>query len=51
MTSTSKSVYIDDTVNKYSNTCHKTIKLKPVDVNPGRFIVSIKENNKENPKF
>ena len=51
MTSTSKSVYIDDTVNKYSNTCHKTIKMKPVDVNPGRFIVSVKENNKENPKF
>ena len=51
MTSTSKSVYIDDTVNKYSKTYHKTIKMKPADVNPGRFIVSKKENNKENPKF
>ena len=35
MTSVSKNVYIDkldDIVNKYSNTCHSTIKMKPVDV-------------------
>ena len=35
MTSISRNVYIDkldDTVNKYNNTCHSTIKMKPVDV-------------------
>ena len=35
MTSVSKNVYIDkldDTINKYNNTYHSTIKLKPVDV-------------------
>ena len=34
MTSTSKTVYIDkldDAVNKYNNTYHRTIKMKPVD--------------------
>ena len=33
MTSVSKNVYIDkldDTVNEYNNTCHKTFKMKPV---------------------
>ena len=35
MTSISKKVYIDkldDIVNKYNNTYHRTIKMKPVDV-------------------
>ena len=35
MTSISKYVYIDkldDIVNKYDNTCHSTVKKKPVDV-------------------
>ena len=35
MNSVSKNVYIDkldDTVNKYNNTYHSTIKMKPVDV-------------------
>ena len=37
MTSISKNMYInklDDIVNKYKNTCHRTIKVKPVDVKP-----------------
>ena len=37
VTSVSKTVYIDDLddiVNKYNNTYHRTIKMKPVDVNP-----------------
>ena len=37
MTSISKNVYIDkldDIVHKYSNTYHRTIKMKPVDVKP-----------------
>ena len=35
MTSISKNVYInklDDIVNKYNNTYHTTIKMKPIDV-------------------
>ena len=54
MTSMSKNVYIDkldEIVNKYNNTYHRTIKMKPVDVNPSMYIDSDKENNKEGPKF
>ena len=35
MTAISKNVYVDvldDIVNKYNNTVHKTIKMKPIDV-------------------
>ena len=35
MTSISKNVYfnvVDDIVNKYKNTIHRTIKMKPIDV-------------------
>ena len=54
MTSISKNVYIDkldDIVNKYNNTYHRTIKMKPVDVNPSMYNAFNKENNKEGPKF
>ena len=54
MTSVSKSVYIDrlgDIVNKYNNTYHRTIKMKPVDVKPNTYIDSSKETNDKNPKF
>ena len=42
----SKNVYIDkldDIVNKYNNTYHSTIKMKPVDVKPSTYIESSKE--------
>ena len=45
MTSISKNVYIhklDDIVNKYNNTYHSTIKMKPVDVKPSTYIESSK---------
>ena len=35
MTAISKNVYfdvLDDVVNKYNNTVHRTIKMKPIDV-------------------
>ena len=54
MTSISKNVYIDrlnDIVNKYNNTYHITIKLKPVDVKSSTYIDSSKEINDKNPKF
>ena len=41
MTSVSKNVYIDkldDTVNEYNNTYHKTIKMKPIDVKDNTYI-------------
>ena len=40
MTSISKNVYIeklDDIVNKYNNTYHRTIKMKPVDVESSAY--------------
>ena len=46
MTSISKNVYIDkldDIVDEYNNTYHRTIKMKPVDFE--------KEVNDKNPKF
>ena len=54
MTSISKNVYVDkvdDTVNKYSNTYYRTIKVNPVNVNPSMYIGFTNENNKEGPKF
>ena len=48
MTSISKNVYIDkldDIVNKYSNTFHRTIKMKPIDVKSSTYIDSSKEIN------
>ena len=50
MTSMSKNVYIDkldDIVNKYSNTYHSTIKMKPVAVKLSICIDFNKENNKD----
>ena len=41
MTSISKNMYIDkldDIADKYNNTYHKAIKMKPVDVNPTIYI-------------
>ena len=41
MISVSKNVYIDkldDIVNKYNNTYHRTIKMKPADVKLSIFI-------------
>ena len=54
MTSVSKNVYIDkwdDTVNKYSNKYHSTIRMKPVDVTSSTYTDFSKGNNKEDPKF
>ena len=54
MTSISKNVYIDkldDIVNKYNNTYHRTIKMKPANVKPSTYIDSSKEVNNEDPKF
>ena len=54
MTSIWKNVYIDnlaDIVNKYNNTYHSTIKMKPVDVKSSTYVDFNKQNDKEDPKF
>ena len=54
MTSISKNVYIDkldDVVNEYHNTYHRTIKMKPVDVKDNTYIGFKKEVNDKDPKF
>ena len=53
-TSISKNVYIDkldDIVNKYNNTYHRIIKMKPADTTSSTYINFNKENNREGPKF
>ena len=54
MTSISKNVYIDkldDIVNEYNNTMHRTIKMKPIDVKDNTYIDFGKEVNDNDPKF
>ena len=54
MTAISKIVYIDkldDIVNEYNNTYHRTIKVKPVDVKDNTYIDFEKEVNDRDPKF
>ena len=44
MSSFSKYVYIDkldEIVNKYNNTYHRIIKMKPVDVKPSTYILPL----------
>ena len=54
MSSVSQNVHIDkldDIVNKYSNTYHRTINMKLVDVKPNTDINSSQEINDKDPKF
>ena len=51
MTAISKNVYFDvlnDIVDDYNNTCHKTIKMKPMDVGDDSFA---EYNEKSNEKI
>ena len=54
MTATSKNVYfdvLDDIVNKFNNTVHRTIKMTPIDLANDSFAEYNEESNKKNPKF
>ena len=54
MTATGKNVYynvLDDAVNKYNNTKHSTIKMKPIDVGDNNKIVYIHEHNEKDSRF
>ena len=54
MTSIPKDKYIsklDDIVNEYNNTYHRTIKMKPVDVKDNTYINSMELHSIKDPKF
>ena len=54
LTLISKNVYIDkldDIVNKYNNTYHRSIKVKPIGAKPGACIYFDVKDNDEDPKF
>ena len=54
MTAISKNVYfdvLDDIVDEYNNTYHKTIKMKPIDVKSDSFAEYNEESNKKDPSF
>ena len=54
MTATSKNVYfyvLDDIVDEYNITYHKTIKMKPIDVGDDSFAEYSGESNKKDPTF
>ena len=42
---------LDDIVNEYNNTYHKTIKIKPIDVKDDTYINIDKKVNDKNPEF
>ena len=54
MTATGKNVYydvLDDVVNKYDNTKHSTIKMKPIDVGDNNKRVYVDEHDKKDSRF
>ena len=54
MTAISKNVYFDvlnDTVDEYKNTYHRTIKMKPIDVKSDSFAEYNKESTQKGYKF
>ena len=54
VTAISKNVYfdvLDDIDNKYNNTIHKTLKMKPIDVMGDSYAEYNQDFNKKDPKF
>ena len=54
MTAISKNVYfdvLDDIVNKYNKTVHRTIKMKPIDVTSDSYAECNEDFNEKVPKF
>ena len=41
---------LDDIVNKYNNTFHRTIKMKPLNVTPDSYAEYNKDSNETEPK-
>ena len=42
---------LNDIVNKYNNTIHRTIKMKPIDVTGDSYVEYNEDFNKKGPKF
>ena len=54
MTAISKNFYfnvLDDIVDKYNNTYHNTIKMKPIDVKNNNFTKYYEESNEQDAKY
>ena len=54
MTANSKNVYLNvlnDILDKYNNTYHKTIKMKPIDVKSDSYAEYNKESDEKDTKF
>ena len=54
MAAVSKNVYFDvleDIVNKYNNTVHRTIKMKQIDVTSDSYAEYNEDSNEKEPKF
>ena len=54
MTAVWKSIYfdlLDDIVNKYNMTVHRTIKMKTIDVASDSYAEYNKDSNEKDPKF
>ena len=54
MAAVSKNVYfdvLDNIVNKYNNTVHTSIKMKPIDVTSGLYAEYNEDSNEKGPKF
>ena len=54
MTAISKSVYfdvLDDIVDKYNNTVHRSIKMEPIYVTSDSYAEYNEDSNEKDPKF
>ena len=54
MTAISANIYfdaLDDIVNKYNNTVHRKIKMKPIDVTSDAYVEYNEDSKKKDPKF
>ena len=54
MAAVSKYIYfdvLDDIVNKYNNTVHRTIKMKPIEYTSDSYTEYNEDSNEKNPKF
>ena len=54
MTAVSKNLYfdvLDDVVNKYNNTLHRTIKMKPIDLTSDSYAEYNEDSTEKDPKF